>query len=89
MPFNRLILRTVLQNVSPMVIRVLAVPAYLDLARFDEVFRALLGWEGLGFSFRIHGQEFSDFMRRRKKEWKQLRDFQLRERETFLHVWWN
>ncbi len=28
---------------------ILAVPDYQDLARFDEFFRALLGWEGLGF----------------------------------------
>ena len=42
--FNRLILRAVLRNVSPMVIRVLAVPDYLDLSGLDEVFRTLLGW---------------------------------------------
>lgn len=44
-PFNRMILRAVLRKVSPMVIRVLAVPDYLDLASFDEVFRTLLGWD--------------------------------------------
>jgi hypothetical protein len=33
--FKRLILRAVLHKVSPMVIRVLAVPDYLDLAKFD------------------------------------------------------
>jgi hypothetical protein len=34
-----------------MVIRVLAVPDYLDLASFDEIFCTLLGWDGLvGFS---------------------------------------
>ena len=42
-----------------MVIRVLAVPDYLDLASFDEVFRSLLGWDGLGFGFHIHGQEYT------------------------------
>ena len=47
-----------------MVIRVLAVPDYLDLSRFDEVFRTLLGWDGLGFSFHVHGQEFTSFLRR-------------------------
>ena len=44
----------------------------------------LLGWEGLGFSFRIHGQEFTSFLRRRR--WKTLRDFQVRPRETFLYT---
>ena len=41
-----------------MVIRVLAVPDYLDLASFDEVFCGLLGWDGLGFSF--HGAEWME-----------------------------
>jgi hypothetical protein len=50
-PFNRLILRAALRKVSPMVIRLLAVPDYLDLASFDEFFRTVLGWDGLGFSF--------------------------------------
>ena len=77
-PFKRLILRAVLRKVSPMVIRVLAVPDYLDLPRFDEVFRTLLGWEGLGFSFHIHGQEFTGFLRWTKTNRTSLRDFQLR-----------
>jgi hypothetical protein len=61
-----------------MVIRVLAVPDYLDLLSFDEVFRTLLGWDGLGFSFHIHGQEFTSFLRRTKAQRKTLRDFQRR-----------
>jgi Plasmid pRiA4b ORF-3-like protein len=69
-----------------MVIRVLALPDYLDLSSFDEVFRALLGWDGLGFSFHIHGQEFSSFLRRTKAQRKTVRDFQLRPRETFLYT---
>ena len=85
-PFKRLILRAVLRKVSPMVIRVLAVPDYLDLSRFDEVFRTLLGWDGLGFSFHIHGQAFSSFLRRTKVQRKTLRDFRLRPRETFLYT---
>jgi hypothetical protein len=84
--FKRLILRAVLRKVSPMVIRVLAVPDYLDLASFDEVFRTLLGWDGLGFSFHIHGQEFTSFLRRTKVHRITLRDFQLRPRETFLYT---
>src|SRR6516164_3324576 len=85
-PFKRLILRAVLRKVSPMVILVLAVPDYLDLSRFDEVFRALLGWDGLVFSFHIHGQEFTSFLRRTRAQRKGLRDFQLRPRETFLYT---
>jgi Plasmid pRiA4b ORF-3-like protein len=69
-----------------MVIRVLAVPDYLDLASFDEVFRTLLGWDGLGFSFHIHGQELCSFLRRAKVQQKTLQDFQLRPRETFLYT---
>jgi len=72
--------------VSPMVIRILAVPDYLELSRFDEIFRALLGWDGLGFSFHIHGQEFTSFLRRTRAQWKTLRDFRLRPRETFLYT---
>src|SRR6516164_3477832 len=61
--FKRLILRAVLRNVSPMVIRILAVPDSLDLFEFDEVFRAVLGWDNIGFLFRVHGQEFNSFRR--------------------------
>lgn len=84
--FKRLVLRAVLRKVSPLVIRVLAVPDYLDLPSFDEVFRALLGWEGLGFSFHVHGQEFTSFLRRTKSHRTNLQDFQLRPRETFLYT---
>ena len=59
--FNRLILRAVLRNVSPMVIRMLAVPDYLDLPNFDEVFRTILDRADLGFIIRVHGQEFNSF----------------------------
>ena len=61
--FNRLILRAVLRNVSPMIIRVISVPDTLDLPGFDEVFRTILGWDGLGFIFRVQGQEFNSFRR--------------------------
>ena len=84
--FKRLILRAVLRKVSPMVIRVLAVPDYLDLSRFDEVFRTLLGWDGLGFSVHVHGQEFTSFLRRTKVQRTTLREFQLCPRETFLYT---
>src|SRR6516162_8483890 len=84
-PFKRLILRAVLRKVSPMVIRVLALPDYLTLAEFDEVFCTPLGWEGIGFSIHIHGQEFTSFLRRTKVQRKTLQDFQLRPRETSLY----
>jgi hypothetical protein len=67
-----------------MVIRVLAVPDYLDLPTFDEVFRTILGWDGMGFIFRVHGQEYNSFRRRPRS--KTLRDFQLRPQEKFLYT---
>lgn len=82
--FNRLILRAVLRKVSPMVIRVFSVPDDLDLWELDEVFRAILDWKGLGFMFRIHGEELNSFRRRTRT--KVLRDFRLRPRETFLYT---
>jgi hypothetical protein len=83
-PFKRLVLRAVLRNVSPIVIRVLAVPDYLDLPNFDEVFRTILDWDDLGFIFRVHGQEFNSFRRRTKS--KRLAEFQLRTQEKFLYT---
>ena len=80
--FKRLILRAVLRNVYPMVIRLVAVPDSLDLNDFDDIFHAVLGWDsGIGFLFRIHGQEFNSF--RRKTRSKKLRDFRLHPRKTF------
>ena len=69
-----------------MVIRVLALPDYSTLADFDEVFCTLLGWDGIGFSIHIHGQEFTSFLRRTKVQRTTLREFQLRPRETFLYT---
>lgn len=69
-----------------MVIRVLAVPDSLTLARFDEIFCAMLGWEGLGYSFYIHGQEFTSFLRRSTVHRKTLGDFHLRPRDTFRYT---
>jgi hypothetical protein len=66
-----------------MVIRVVTMPDYLDLPDFDEAFRPVLDWDGLGFSLRVHGQEFNSF--RRATQSKTLRDFHLRPRETFLY----
>jgi len=61
--FKRLILRAVLRNVSPMVIRILALPDSLLIHEFDAVFRAVLGRDNIGFLFRIHGQDFNSFRR--------------------------
>jgi len=84
-PFKRLILRTVLRDVYPMVIRLVAVPDCLELSEFDEIFHAVLGWDsGIGYSFKIHGQEFNSFQR--KTHSKKLRDFRLHRQETFLYT---
>ena len=69
-----------------MVIRVLAVPDSLTLARLDEIFCALLGWDGLGYSFHIHGQEFTSFLRRSTVHRKTLGNFHLRPRDTFHYT---
>jgi Plasmid pRiA4b ORF-3-like protein len=85
LPFKRLILRAVLRQVSPMVIRLLSVPDYLELPGFHNVMRAVLGWQGdLGYIIRIHGQEFNSF--RRKTRSKTLREFQLHRQEKFLYI---
>ena len=83
-PFNRLILRAVLRNVSPMVIRVISVPDSLRLFDFNELFLAVLGWENTGFVFRVHGQEFNSF--RRASHPVILSDFHLRPNETILYT---
>ncbi len=61
-PFKRLILRAVLRDVYPMVIRLVAVPDCLELADFDDIFHAVLGWDGgIGYAFQVQGQEFNSF----------------------------
>ena len=84
-PFKRLILRAVLRNVSPMVIRLVSVSDRTDLPGLHDVFHAILGWSGdLGYLVRLHGQEFNSF--RRSTRSKALRDFQLHRQEKFLCV---
>ena len=62
--FKRLILRVVLRQVSPMVIRLISVPDDLELIEFHEIFRTILGWSSnLDYIFRVHGQEFNSFRR--------------------------
>ena len=68
-----------------MVIRLVAVPDFLDLADFDDMFNSVLGWDsGIGYAFQVHGQEFNSFSRRTKS--KKLRDFRLHRQEKFLYT---
>ena len=83
-PFKRLVLRAVLRDVYPMVIRLVAVPDFLALSDFDDLFHAVLGWEsGAGYAFRLHGQEFNSLRRQTKS--KRLSDFRLHQPERFLY----
>ena len=83
--FKRLILRAVLRQVSPMVIRLISVSDHVPLPELHDVFRAILGWNGdLGYIIRVHGQEFSSF--RRKTRSKALHEFKLHRQEKFLYV---
>jgi hypothetical protein len=82
---KRLILRAVLRQVSPMVIRLISVSDQLQLPDFHHIFRAVLGWDGdLGYIIRIHGQEFNSF--RRKTRSKALHEFKLHRQEKFLYI---
>ncbi len=68
-----------------MVIRLVAVPDFLELNDFDEILHAVLGWEsGIGYSFKIHGQEFNSFQRKTRS--KKLCDFRLHRQEKFLYT---
>lgn len=82
---KRLILRAVLRQVSPMVIRLISVSDHLQLPEFHDVLRTLLGWDGdLGYIIRIHGQEFNSFRRRTRS--KALHEFKLHRQEKFLYI---
>jgi len=84
-PFKRLILRAVLRDVYPMVIRLVTVPDSLDLTDFDNIFHSVLGWDGgIGFAFQIQGQEYNSFQRKTRS--KNLRDFRLHRQEKFLYT---
>ena len=83
--FKRLILRAVLRQVSPVVIRQVSVADQMPLHEFHDVFRTILGWNGdLGYIVRVHGQEINSF--RRKKRSKALHEFKLHRQEKFLYV---
>ena len=84
-PTKRLVLRAVLNDVSPIVARVIAVPDHLEIHALHAVFLSLLGWtQDLGFIVRIRAQEFNSF--RRKTRGTRLRDFALRRQEKFRYI---
>ena len=84
-PGNRILLRCVLKDVSPLVARVFSVPDDLEIWDLHDVFLALLDWDyNPDFILRIHAQEFASF--RRNSRGKRLRDFQLRRQEKFLYI---
>jgi len=84
-PFKRLILRAVLRDVYPMVIRLVAIPDTLYLTDFDDIFHSVLGWEsGIGYAFQIQGQEFNSFQRKNRS--KKICDFRLHRQEKFLYT---
>src|SRR6202051_3957301 len=83
--FKRLILRAVLRQVSPMVIRLVSVSDQMPLHEFHDVFRTILGWNGdLGYIVRVHGQEVNSF--RRKTRSKALHELKLHRQEKFLYI---
>jgi hypothetical protein len=85
-PLKRLILRAALRSVSPMLARLVSVSEDTELTDLHDVFQQVLGWSGqLGYSFRIHGQEFNSF--RRCSRSKSLREFRLHRQEKFLYVY--
>src|SRR5713226_233678 len=82
-PFKRLILRAVLNDVSPIVARVLSIPDDVEITELHDVFLSMLGWSyDPGFIIRVHGQEFNSYQRRSRG--KRLRDFQLRRSCTSI-----
>lgn len=83
--FKRLILRAVLRQVSPMVIRLLSVSDQMELPDFHEVMLLVLGWScDLGYIVRVHGQEFNSF--RRKTRSKALHELKLHRQEKLLYI---
>jgi len=84
-PYKRLILRAVLNDVSPIVARVFSIPDDVEITELHDVFLSMLGWQhDFGFIVRVHGQEFNSYQRRSRG--KRLRDFQLRRQEKFLYI---
>jgi len=84
-PFKRLVLRAVLNDVSPIVARVISIPDDMEITELHDVFLSMLGWQhDLGFIIRVHGQEFNSYQRRFRG--KRLREFQLRRQEKLLYI---
>jgi hypothetical protein len=84
-PFKRLVLRAVLNDVSPIVARVFSIADDVEITDLHDIFLSMVGWQqDLGFIIRVHGQEFNSY--RRRSRGKRLRDFQLRRQEKFLYV---
>jgi hypothetical protein len=84
-PFKRLVLRAVLNDVSPIVARVFTIADDVEITELHDVFLSMLGWEhDLGFIIRVHGQEFNSYQRRSRG--KRLCDFQLRRQEKLLYL---
>ena len=84
-PLKRVIVRAALRDVYPAVSRLVAIPDWVNLTDFDDIFHAVLGWDsGIGFAFQIQGLEFNSF--RRKTRAKKLRDFRLHRQEKFLYT---
>ena len=68
-----------------MIIRLISVPDHLELPKFHDVMRAILGWHGdLGYIIRVHGQELNSF--RRKTRHIALHEFKLHRQEKFLYI---
>src|SRR5208282_5123444 len=60
--FKRLILRAVLRQVSPMVIRLVSVADQMPLHEFHDVFRTILAWNGdLGYIVRVDAARGASF----------------------------
>lgn len=84
-PFKRLVLRAVLNDVSPIVARVFSIADDIEITDLHDIFLSMLGWQqDLGFIIRVHGQEFNSY--RRRFRGKRLRDLQLRRQEKFLYI---
>jgi hypothetical protein len=43
---KRLILRAVLRDLNPMVLRLVSISDLLELPEFHDIFRTILGWDG-------------------------------------------
>lgn len=73
--FKRVVLRAVLNDMSPIVARVFSITDDMEISNLHDVLLSMLDWQqDLGFILRVHGQEFNSYQRRMRG--KHLRDFQ-------------